>query len=67
MLIIDPARGKFCQHYAFTDLRLYYSNYDPQNNLYKCPIAGCNETMMDGDIMHLKEVQILMEYAKFKC
>lgn len=28
-LIMDPARGKYCQHSRFTDLRLYYRNYDP--------------------------------------
>ena len=42
MLIMDPAKGKYCQHYTFTDLRLYYLNYDRENNCYKCPIEGCN-------------------------
>jgi hypothetical protein len=51
---MDPARGKFCQHYAFTDLRLYYANYDDENNVYKCPVPCCNETMKDGDIMYLR-------------
>jgi len=25
---MDPARGKYCQHYSFSDLRLYYCGYD---------------------------------------
>ena len=36
---MDPARGKNCQHFAFTDLRLYYLSYNPKSNLYTCPIA----------------------------
>lgn len=64
---MDPARGKYCQHYAFTDLRLYYQNYDPITRLYKCPIPGCGECMPDGDIIYLKEVEILLKYASFKC
>lgn len=37
-IIMDPARGRLCQHFAFTDLRLYYLNYNSENNTYKCPI-----------------------------
>jgi hypothetical protein len=51
---MDPARGKYCQHYSFTDLRLYYLGYDPETRLYKCPILGCNESMTDSDILYLK-------------
>jgi hypothetical protein len=29
LMITDPARGRYCQHFAFTDLRLYYLSYDP--------------------------------------
>lgn len=39
--IMDPARGRYCQHYAFTDLRLYYLNFDPADRTYSCPIPGC--------------------------
>ena len=66
-LIMDPARGKYCQHYAFTDLRLYYANYDPTTRLYNGPIAGGGECRPDGDILYLKEVEILLKYASFKC
>ncbi len=67
LMIMDPARGRGCQHYSFTDLRLYYLNYDPETNTYKCPIEGCHERMVDSDILYLKEVSILIDYAKFKC
>lgn len=55
-LITDPARGKYCQHFEFTDLRLYYLNFDRESRLYKCPIKGCEENMLDNDILYLKEV-----------
>lgn len=42
MMIMDPARGRYCQHFAFTDLREYYLNYDPSTNLCSCPIQGCS-------------------------
>ena len=61
MMIIDPARGRYCEHHAFTDLRLYYTNYNEEMNLYTCPIAGCNKTMADSDILYLKEVVVLVE------
>ena len=54
LLIMDPARGKYCQHYTFSDLRLYYLGYDSQTKLYKCPIPDCNEFMSDNDILYLK-------------
>lgn len=54
LLIIDPARGRYCQHHAFTDLRLYYLNHNPENNTYQCPVPNCKETMTDGDILYLK-------------
>ncbi len=50
---MDPARGKNCSHYEFTDLRCYYMNKTNDNN-YKCPI--CNDIMSDNDIIYLKEV-----------
>jgi hypothetical protein len=43
LFIMDPARGRSCQHYSFTDLRLYYQSYDAETNMYRCPIPGCNE------------------------
>ena len=67
LLIMDPARGRFCRHYTFTDLRLFYESYDEETGLYACPVAGCGEQMVDGDILYLKEAAVLMEYAKFKC
>jgi hypothetical protein len=64
---MDPARGKYCQHYTFTDLRRYYMGYDSITNLYSCPFEGCGELMSDTDIIYLKEVSIIMDYVKFKC
>jgi hypothetical protein len=32
-----------------------------------CPVAGCGESMVDGDILYLREASVLMAYAKFKC
>ena len=66
-MIIDPARGRYCDHHAFTDLRLYYLNFNSQTNLYSCPIQGCNQKMTDADIIYLKEVVVLVDYAKHKC
>ena len=53
-LIIDPAKGRNCQHAQFTDLRLYYQTYDPELRLYSCPIEGCEQTMSDNDLLYLK-------------
>ena len=41
IMIIDPARGRYCQHYAFADLRLFYLSYDKEKNVFRCPIEGC--------------------------
>jgi hypothetical protein len=39
-VIMDPARGRNCLHYEYTDLRMYYLN-KVELNTYKCPIKGC--------------------------
>jgi hypothetical protein len=48
---MDPARGKNCSHYEFTDLRVFYLNRVSQSS-FRCPI--CKDMVSDNDILYLK-------------
>ena len=70
MIIRDPVRTKLCNHYAFTDLRVFYESRKKiklgytYKEIYTCPL--CKVEVDDTGLLYLNEVCIILKYFSQK-